>query len=106
MPVNQGTGAYVLEPYLSLTVPCYPNSSCMSNEGWYSQVLQYQNGTKARSEVRDPTEVSRSTAWRPALYRGYDGKPEPLGSPDSGDAERPSRAGTAAGGRFVGGGSA
>src|SRR5271165_3000151 len=41
MPVNQGIGDYVLDPYLSLTVPCYPNSSCTSNGGWYSQVLQY-----------------------------------------------------------------
>src|ERR1035438_5226200 len=48
MPVNQGTGTYVLEPYLSSTVPCYPNSSCMSIGGWYSQVLQYHKMERRR----------------------------------------------------------
>src|ERR1700693_1501527 len=70
---------------------------------WYIQVLQYHNGTKARSEVRDPTAVPRPTRWRSALYRWDDAESEPFGSPDTGNAERPSRAGAPAGGCFMGG---
>src|SRR5271163_310467 len=75
----------------------------MNRGEWYIQVLQYHNGTKARSEVRDPTALSRSTRWRSALYRGNDAEYEPVGGADSGNVERSCRADTAAGGRFVGG---
>src|SRR5580704_6307555 len=78
----------------------------MASGEWYIQVLQYQNGTKARSEVRDPTALSGSTRWRSALYRGDDAESEPFGSADPGNTERPSHPGTAAGGCFMGGGPA
>src|SRR5580704_7643916 len=106
MPVNQGPGSRVLEPYRSLTVPCYPISACKNRREWYSQVLKYHNGTKARPEIRDPVEVSRPTDWRSALYRRFNYKPEPFRGVDSDGAGRPSGAGAPAGGCFMGGGTA
>src|SRR5579862_448963 len=103
MSVNQAPGVCVPGPYRSLTVPCYPNSAFLGIGGWYSQVLQYQNGTKARFAVRYPFEMSRATRWRSALYRRFDFELEPLGGADPGGSERSSGFSTEAGGRFMGG---
>src|ERR1700676_3909589 len=99
MAVNQAAGVCVPGPYRSLTVPCYPNSAFLGNPGWYSQVLQYQNGTTARSAIRHPAEVSRATRWWSALYRGFDVELESLGGADPGGYERSSGFSTTAGGR-------
>src|ERR1700733_6914945 len=103
MPVNQAAGACVPSPYRSLIVPCYPNSAFLGIGGWYSQVLQYQNGTTARSAIRHPAEVSCATRWRSALYRGFNVEFEPLRGADPGGFERSSGFSTEAGGRFMGG---
>jgi hypothetical protein len=50
MPVNQGPGTYVLDPYRSLTVPCYPNSACTDNLGWYSRY--YSTIMERRRDLR------------------------------------------------------
>jgi hypothetical protein len=103
MSVNQAAGTCVPGPYRSLTVPCYPNSAFLGNPGWYSQVLQYQNGTKARFAVRYPFAMSRATRWRSALYRGFYVELEPLRSADPGSSERSSGFSTKARRCFVGG---